>query len=33
MAEYISYGYMLEEVAKLPQVRGVMAKPIPIQLR
>lgn len=39
VAEYLSYAYMIEEVAKLPNVNGLMArghvvaKPVPIRIR
>jgi hypothetical protein len=38
-AEYLSFGYMIDDVARLPEVRGLMAKgritatPIPLDLR
>ena len=37
-AEYMSYAYMIEAVAKLPKVNGLMAKgkvitkPVPVQI-
>jgi hypothetical protein len=38
-AEYLSFGYMIDDVARLPEVRGLMARgritatPIPLDLR